>query len=120
MVEYLRAAWRGGAVGGSNGFRGDWEVTADMPPAAGRLLIPAAVLIAITAEPEPQLLLTKRTATMRRHPGQIAFPGGRIDPEDADAVAAATSRSSAPSTTMRRGRDFRSSRWWGWCRQGWC
>lgn len=51
--------------------------------------IPAAVLIAITDRPEPGLILTQRPETMRRHPGQVAFPGGRIDPGDADAVTAA-------------------------------
>ena len=51
--------------------------------------IPAAVLIAITDRAEPGLILTQRPETMRRHPGQVAFPGGRIDPEDSDAVAAA-------------------------------
>lgn len=51
--------------------------------------IPAAVLIAITDRAEPGLILTQRPETMRQHPGQVAFPGGRIDPGDADAVAAA-------------------------------
>ncbi|MDB5680365.1 MAG: coenzyme pyrophosphatase, partial [Sphingomonas bacterium] len=50
---------------------------------------PAAVLVAITDRPEPGVILTQRTDTMRRHAGQVAFPGGRIDPEDADATAAA-------------------------------
>jgi 8-oxo-dGTP pyrophosphatase MutT (NUDIX family) len=50
---------------------------------------PAAVLIAVTDRPSPGVILTRRTETLRRHPGQVAFPGGRIDPEDADAVAAA-------------------------------
>lgn len=49
----------------------------------------AAVLVAITDRAEPGLILTRRPTTMRRHAGQIAFPGGRIDPEDRDAVAAA-------------------------------
>jgi len=50
---------------------------------------PAAVLVAITDRPEPGVILTQRTDTMRRHAGQVAFPGGRIDPDDADAAAAA-------------------------------
>lgn len=50
---------------------------------------PAAVLIAITDRPEPGLLLTLRNAGLRAHAGQVAFPGGRLDPEDADATAAA-------------------------------
>ncbi len=52
-------------------------------------LAPAAVLIAITDRSEPGLILTRRTASLRRHAGQIAFPGGRIDPGDADAIGAA-------------------------------
>ena len=51
--------------------------------------VPAAVLIAVTDRAEPGIILTQRPETMRRHPGQVAFPGGRIDPEDMDAVAAA-------------------------------
>lgn len=37
----------------------------------------------------PDVLLTERSHTMRSQPGQISFPGGGIDPEDADAIAAA-------------------------------
>jgi 8-oxo-dGTP pyrophosphatase MutT (NUDIX family) len=51
--------------------------------------IAAAVLIAVTDRAEPGLILTMRPETMRRHPGQIAFPGGRVDPEDVDDIAAA-------------------------------
>ncbi|PCD02647.1 CoA pyrophosphatase [Sphingomonas spermidinifaciens] len=51
--------------------------------------MPAAVLIAITDRPEPGVLLTRRTDSLSRHAGQVAFPGGRIDTGDADAVAAA-------------------------------
>ena len=40
----------------------------------------AAVLVAVTDRPEPGVILTQRTETLSRHPGQIAFPGGRIDP----------------------------------------
>jgi 8-oxo-dGTP pyrophosphatase MutT (NUDIX family) len=50
---------------------------------------PAAVLIAITDRPEPGMLLTQRHSGLRQHSGQVALPGGRLDPEDADAVAAA-------------------------------
>lgn len=51
--------------------------------------IPAAVLIAVTDRPEPGVILTQRPDYLRSHPGQIAFPGGKIDPGDADAIAAA-------------------------------
>ncbi len=50
---------------------------------------PAAVLIAITDRPQPGMILTQRHANLRAHAGQVAFPGGRLDPEDADAIAAA-------------------------------
>ena len=50
---------------------------------------PAAVLIAITDVPDdPQVILTQRPRSMRDHPGQVAFPGGKIDPGE-DAITAA-------------------------------
>ena len=51
-------------------------------------LTPAAVLVAITDRPRPGVLLTQRTETLRKHAGQVAFPGGRIDPGET-AIAAA-------------------------------
>lgn len=48
----------------------------------------AAVLIAVTAREEPGVILTQRPQGMRDHPGQVAFPGGKIDPGE-DAIAAA-------------------------------
>lgn len=48
----------------------------------------AAVLIAVTDRTEPGVILTQRPGTMRDHPGQVAFPGGKLDPGE-DAVAAA-------------------------------
>ena len=56
---------------------------------AAKPLTPAAVLIPLVMRAEPGLLLTTRTAHLRSHAGQVAFPGGRIDADDADAVAAA-------------------------------
>ena len=50
---------------------------------------PAAVLVAITRRAEPGVILTTRREHLRHHAGQVSFPGGRIDPDDADAVAAA-------------------------------
>ena len=58
----------------------------DLTPAD--TLLPAAVLIAVTDRADPGVILTQRTDTMSRHPGQIAFPGGRIDPGE-DVVTAA-------------------------------
>lgn len=40
---------------------------------------PAAVLIPVTDRPQPGVILTKRPDALRSHPGQVAFPGGKID-----------------------------------------
>lgn len=54
------------------------------PPAA------ASVLVPLVERPEGlTVLLTQRTAHLRDHAGQISFPGGRAEPEDADVVATA-------------------------------
>jgi 8-oxo-dGTP pyrophosphatase MutT (NUDIX family) len=51
---------------------------------------PAAVLVPlVSGEDGLNILLTQRTAHLARHAGQVAFPGGRIDADDVDAVAAA-------------------------------
>ncbi|MEL6874666.1 MAG: CoA pyrophosphatase [Pseudomonadota bacterium] len=49
----------------------------------------AAVLIAITDRRDPGVIFVQRPDYMRNHPGQVAFPGGKIDPEDRDAIDAA-------------------------------
>jgi 8-oxo-dGTP pyrophosphatase MutT (NUDIX family) len=49
---------------------------------------PAAVLVPIIDRSEPQVLLTLRTE-LPSHPGQIAFPGGKIDPYDRSPAEAA-------------------------------
>ncbi|MFS0773960.1 CoA pyrophosphatase [Sphingomonas sp. 1P08PE] len=43
-------------------------------------LTAAAVLVAVTDRAEPGIILTQRTESLRAHPGQVAFPGGRLDP----------------------------------------
>jgi 8-oxo-dGTP pyrophosphatase MutT (NUDIX family) len=49
----------------------------------------AAVLVPFVLGSMPGVLLTKRTAHLSAHAGQVSFPGGRIDPEDASPEAAA-------------------------------
>jgi len=52
--------------------------------------IPAAVLVPLVERSEGlTVLLTQRATQLRNHAGQISFPGGRIEPEDADPKAAA-------------------------------
>jgi 8-oxo-dGTP pyrophosphatase MutT (NUDIX family) len=50
---------------------------------------PAAVLIPVVDHPEPTVLLTQRSAQLKEHAAQIAFPGGKIDATDASPLAAA-------------------------------
>ena len=55
----------------------------------GRVLREAGVLIGVMAGDVPRVLLTKRASGPKHHPGQIAFPGGKVDPGDGGPVAAA-------------------------------
>nr|WP_282569030.1 CoA pyrophosphatase [Aliiroseovarius sp. S2029] len=68
----------------------DFDLNPDVQPPMGRKLRPAGVLIPLIEEAgQLQLILTKRSSALKHHPGQIAFPGGKVDPGDADAIAAA-------------------------------
>lgn len=55
----------------------------------GEPLRDAAVLIAFTDRPDPGVILTQRPQWLRSHAGQVAFPGGKVDPGDVDVVDAA-------------------------------
>jgi 8-oxo-dGTP pyrophosphatase MutT (NUDIX family) len=81
LFERLERLFHAGSHVGSIGLRDD---SAFAPPE----LRPAAVLIAVTDRPEPGVLLTHRPESMTSHPGQVAFPGGKLEPGE-DAVAAA-------------------------------
>jgi 8-oxo-dGTP pyrophosphatase MutT (NUDIX family) len=59
------------------------------PEAQTSLPVPAAVLVPVVQRQELQILLTQRTSHLSKHSGQVAFPGGRSDPEDVDAEATA-------------------------------
>ncbi|WP_198143122.1 CoA pyrophosphatase [Paracoccus sp. 228] len=65
----------------------DYDLNPEAPPPDAPLR-PAGVLAAFRAD-DGRLVLTKRASGLRHHPGQIALPGGKVDPGDADAVAAA-------------------------------
>lgn len=63
--------------------RGDHDADPVMAKiAAVRPIRPAAVLVGIVDRPEPTVLLTQRAQHLPDHPGQISFPGGKIDKTD--------------------------------------
>jgi 8-oxo-dGTP pyrophosphatase MutT (NUDIX family) len=70
--------------------RGDHDLDPVMAAIAEvRPIRPAAVLVPVVDRPEPTILLTRRAAHLPDHPGQISFPGGKIDGADASPLAAA-------------------------------
>jgi len=77
------------ALGAPGPDSSDFDLNPAFRP-EGRVLRPAAVLIALAERPEGlSVVLTKRASGLKHHPGQIAFPGGKVDPTDADPTAAA-------------------------------
>ena len=70
--------------------KGDHELNLEMKALwAVRPIRPAAVLVPIVDRAEPTVLLTQRAAHLPQHPGQISFPGGKIEPTDETPLAAA-------------------------------
>lgn len=68
----------------------DFDLSPELVPEIARApLAPAAVLIPVIARPQLTVLLTQRGEGLSRHAGQIAFPGGRMEPTDRDPTAAA-------------------------------
>lgn len=65
------------------------EPITPLPRLSDRPFAAAAVLVPIVERPQPGLLLTRRRDGLRRHAGEISFPGGRLDPEDSGPVAGA-------------------------------
>ena len=70
--------------------RGDHDADPLMQKMAEvRPIRPAAVLVPIVDHPEPTVLLTQRASHLPDHPGQVSFPGGKIDQSDASPLASA-------------------------------
>ena len=76
-------------VAGGGTPSSDFDLNPDLHP-KGRHLRAAAVLVGFEeTAPGLRLYLTKRASGLKHHPGQIAFPGGKVDEGDHDAPAAA-------------------------------
>jgi len=74
----------------AEGARGDLDLNPSMWERAGVAATkPAAVLFPVIDRKTPTVLFTIRTNDLASHAGQVAFPGGKIDPEDESPVAAA-------------------------------
>lgn len=65
------------------------RLQAHRPRRVGLRLPEAAVLLPIVDRPEPTLLFTRRAAHLNTHRGQVAFPGGKREPQDIDLLTTA-------------------------------
>lgn len=73
------------AIGQLHNASSDFDLNPEAALPKTQLLRPAAVLIAIESSgTEPRIILTQRASTLRHHAGQVAFPGGKRDEEDAN------------------------------------
>ena len=67
----------------------DYDLNPDVILPEERRLRDAAVLIPVVERDQTGVILTKRSSALKHHPGQIAFPGGKVEDDDADCAAAA-------------------------------
>lgn len=81
VTEALRRAIERGAAASS-----DFDLNPGTVLPEGRVLRPAGVLVAVQGD---RVILTKRASGLKHHPGQIAFPGGKVDPGDSGPESAA-------------------------------
>lgn len=80
------------AVGSGDGTS-DFDLNPEFRPPASTKLRPAGVLIAVSLWTDtPSVILTKRASHLKHHPGQIAFPGGKVDEGDDGSVISAALR----------------------------
>jgi 8-oxo-dGTP pyrophosphatase MutT (NUDIX family) len=78
-----------GAEPGDFTLFGDYRLNAGMQSSlSGMKLRDAAVLIGVVEDDEAHVILTKRQDSLRKHSGQIAFPGGKIDGDEGAELAA--------------------------------
>ncbi len=68
----------------------DYDLNPEITRPKDGTLRRAAVLVPVWDRPDgPRMILTKRSSHLQHHPGQVAFPGGKIDPSDPSPEAAA-------------------------------
>lgn len=78
------------ALGRSSAESSDFDLNPAVVLPPGRKLRPAGVLVPVFMRDDAlRVVLTKRSSALKHHPGQIAFPGGKVDGGDADVFAAA-------------------------------
>ena len=78
------------ALAKTSGESSDFDLNKDVVLPAGRKLRPAGVLVPVITKADAlHVILTKRSSALKHHPGQIAFPGGKVDEGDANTQAAA-------------------------------
>lgn len=77
------------ALDGPGAASSDFDLNPGFQPPPGRVLRPAAVLVPVLTAGEGAMVLTKRSSRLQHHPGQVAFPGGKVDAGDASIEAAA-------------------------------
>lgn len=77
-------------IEGPAGPSSDYDLNPAIQLDQGRILRPAAVLVPVLPGPQgARVVLTKRASHLKHHPGQVAFPGGKIEPSDGTPEVAA-------------------------------
>jgi 8-oxo-dGTP pyrophosphatase MutT (NUDIX family) len=85
LAETLSRAVRAGG-----GDSSDFDLNPSFVLPEDRVLQPAGVLVGfLDTGGAPRVVLTKRSSRLKHHPGQIAFPGGKVDPGDGGPIGAA-------------------------------
>lgn len=89
------------AIGSGKGSS-DFDLNPEFRPPDSTKLRPAGVLVAVSLWTDtPRVILTKRASHLKHHPGQIAFPGGKVDEADEGSVVSAALREAHEEIGLR-------------------